>query len=138
MKIGATNTYINAGLAGLLEAHGPQGDDLGRPLSAKLNWIMLAWDQSMRDEVERWRKKLADYEMAWLRRECGEKMLAVDKGLPAEAAVNVIKDTLLRAVEAGDLVAPAILLHVQKATVAARVALVWTLHIGHRWPSSIS
>lgn len=126
MKVGATNTYINAGLAALLEVHGPQ-EAGARPLSAKLNYILPAWDAVLREEEARWRKALMDFELAWLRA-LGRSSLGGLEAMPsAGAAVNALTDALARASEAGDKVAAPILVRVQKASTAARISLVWMI-----------
>lgn len=126
MKVGATNTYINAGLAALLEVHGPQ-EAGARPLSAKLNYIMPAWDAILREEEVRWRKALMDFELSWLLA-LGRSSLGSLEAMPsAGAAVNALTDALARASEAGEREAAPILVRVQKASTAARIALVWMI-----------
>lgn len=129
MKTGTTNTYITARMATLLDAHGPQGDIL-RPLSAKLGYIVPAWDAAMRDEAERWRKKLEQHELNWLRGACDEALRSIDGGLPAADAVNAIQGVLARAGVGDWEMAQRIRGQVQRATVSARMALVWMLRDG--------
>lgn len=127
MKVGATNTYINARLGALLDAHGPRGE-IARPLSAKLNYIMPAWDAIVRQEAERWTKKLSPADLEWLRHECREHLRPINGGLGAADAAAMIGSVLAANASASEAMVAGIQKHFGKATIAEKVALVWLLY----------
>lgn len=133
MKSGKINTYLNDRLTHLLNEHGPK-DEGERGLADKLNYIIPAWHEIMREEKARLTSLLSPAEWICVQACTISHSFAMEDGGAMEADLGgsvlaCVEDTLDSelAMDDASAVQASTITKLQGLSNAQQLALVWML-----------